>query len=83
VISMLPIVSALLVGVLLAGAWLTRGRGYRRLDANTYRVVISLHAIRRRLEVAQVRTEVRRDAAHVRRRLRDELRGLDQREGRP
>jgi hypothetical protein len=80
---MLPIIIALLAGVALAGVWLGRGCGYSKLDADTYRVVVSLYAIRRRLEVAQFKTEVRRDAAHVRRRLRDELRGLDQRERRP
>jgi hypothetical protein len=42
-------------------------------DQTTYRVVVGLYAIRRRLEVAQFRTELRRDAAHLRRELRDEL----------
>jgi hypothetical protein len=51
-------------------------------DEADYRVVLGLHAIRRRLEVAQVRTELRRDAAWLRRDLRDELHKLDER-GRP
>ena len=82
-ISMLPFVLALLAGAVVpVGAWLARGRRYSKLDEGTYRVAISLHVIRRRLEVAQFKTEVRRDAAHARHRLRDELRALDQRERR-
>lgn len=42
-------------------------------DQATYQVVIGLYAIRRRLEVAQFKTELHRDAAHLRRVLRDEL----------
>jgi hypothetical protein len=38
-------------------------------DQATHRAVIGLYAIRRRLEVAQFKTELRRDAAHFRREL--------------
>jgi hypothetical protein len=42
-------------------------------DPATYRAAVGLHAARRRQEVSQVRTEIRRDAATMRRQLRDEL----------
>jgi cytochrome c-type biogenesis protein CcmH/NrfG len=44
-------------------------------DEATYRARVGLYAIRRRLEVAQFKTEVRRDGAQLRRQLRDELDG--------
>jgi hypothetical protein len=48
-------------------------------DAATYRTAIDLHAIQRRQEVAQVKSEVRRDAADARRELRAELDELSRR----
>jgi hypothetical protein len=42
-------------------------------DAATYRTAVALRAIRRRQEVAQFKGDVRRDAARLRRELRDEL----------
>ncbi len=41
-------------------------------DQATHKAVIGLYATRRRLEVAQFRAELRRDAAHFRREL-DEI----------
>jgi hypothetical protein len=38
-------------------------------DQATQKTVVGLYAIRRRLEVAQFRTELRRDAAYFRREL--------------
>jgi hypothetical protein len=38
-------------------------------DPAAHRAVVGLYAIRRRLEVAQFRTELRRDAAYFRREL--------------
>lgn len=51
-------------------------------DAATCRAVVDLRAIRRRQEVAQFKSDVRRDAATVRRELRKELGELNKR-GRP
>jgi uncharacterized protein YpuA (DUF1002 family) len=51
-------------------------------DAATYRAAVDLHAIRRRQEVAQFKSEVKRDAASARRELRKELGELNKR-GRP
>jgi len=45
----------------------------------TYRVLVELYAIRRRLDVSQFKFDARRDAATVRRKLRDELDELDRR----
>jgi hypothetical protein len=42
-------------------------------DESTYRAAVGLRAVRRRLEVAHVKGEIRRDAAMLRRELRDEL----------
>jgi hypothetical protein len=42
-------------------------------DSATYRAAVDLHAARRRQEVSQVKTEIHRDAATMRRQLRDEL----------
>jgi hypothetical protein len=64
-----------LVLAILLVAWLA----YNRTNVpNTgevviYRVVIGLHAIRCRLEVAQFKTELRRDTANLRRVMRHEL----------
>lgn len=71
-----------IVMVALIGLFLFGLRGGRpTVDRTTQQVVVRLHAIRCRLEVAQFKTELRRDAAYLRRRLRDEL---DERErGRP
>jgi hypothetical protein len=49
-------------------------------DAAAYRAAVDLHAIHRRQEVAQVKSEVKRDAADARRELRDELGALKKRE---
>jgi hypothetical protein len=46
----------------------------------TYRVLVELYAIRRRLDVSQFKLDARRDAATLRRKLRDELDELNRRE---
>jgi hypothetical protein len=56
---------------------LGRRSGKPETDRIPYEVIVGLYAIRRRLEVARVKTEIRRDAAHLRRELRDELHGHD------
>jgi hypothetical protein len=48
-------------------------------DRQSYQAMVDLHAIRRRSEVSQFKTELRRDAAHLRRVLRDELDGRERR----
>ncbi|HEV3340354.1 MAG TPA: hypothetical protein VG125_08350 [Pirellulales bacterium] len=44
------------------------------------RASVNLHGIRKQQEVAQVKSEIRRDAAKMRRQLRGELSELDKRE---
>lgn len=46
-------------------------------------VAIALHGIRRRLDVAWTRTELRRDHARLRRELAEELRSADVEASRP
>jgi predicted transcriptional regulator len=46
-------------------------------DVQTYRTLVELHRIRRRFDVAQLKSELRRDAADARRALRAELARLD------
>jgi hypothetical protein len=53
------------------------------VDSASYETMVELHGIRRRLEVAQFKTELRRDAARSRRELRAELGALGKRERRP
>jgi len=48
----------------------------------SYRLLTELYAIRRRLDAAQFKFDVRRDAADARHRLRAELRELECRERR-
>jgi hypothetical protein len=50
-----------------------------KADHTDDRVLLSLYAIRRRLEVAQFKSELRRDAADTRRALRAELQRSDRR----
>jgi hypothetical protein len=54
-------------------------RGRSKPNPRIYRVMIELHAIRRRFDVAQFKVEVKRNAAYLRRELRDELNELDKR----
>jgi hypothetical protein len=42
-------------------------------DQKTYRALVELHGIRRRLELARFKSQVRGDAARARRELRDDL----------
>jgi hypothetical protein len=72
----LGLVAAISVRLLLASC----GRG--QPDASDYRADVELHRIRRRLEVAQLRFELRRDGADARRALRADLRGLAERDRR-
>jgi hypothetical protein len=65
----LVLVVAVPVVLVLLSLW----RAKSRTDRTSYQVVVGLYAIRRRLEVAQFKTELHRDAAHLRRVLRDEL----------
>lgn len=51
--------------------------------AMTDRATVDLHAIRRRQEVSRFKVEVKRDAAAMRRQLREELREPDHQERRP
>ena len=51
-------------------------------SAASYETMVELHAVRRLFDVAQVKSELKRDAADARRELRAELDGLNKR-GRP
>jgi hypothetical protein len=66
----LAIVVVLVLAVVLA---VIANRSASPSDPATYRAAVELHAARRRQEVSQVKTEIRRDAAQMRRRLRVEL----------
>jgi hypothetical protein len=48
-------------------------------DKVSYRVLVDLHAIRRRFDLARFKADVRRDGADARRELRAELERLDKR----
>jgi hypothetical protein len=49
-------------------------------DKRAYQVLVDLHAIRRRFDLAQFKFELRRDAADARRALRADLRKLSKRD---
>lgn len=70
---------ALVVAVPVVLVLLSRRGSKPKTDHSTYQAIVGLHTIRRRLEVAQVKTELRRDAAQIRRELRAELDGWDRR----
>jgi uncharacterized membrane protein YciS (DUF1049 family) len=71
---------ALVIAVLVVMVLLGRQDRKPETERIPYEVIVGLYAIRRRLDVARVKTEIRRDAAHLRRGLRDELRTFDERE---
>lgn len=48
-------------------------------DVTSYETMVGLHAVRRRLDLAQFKYELRRNAADARRELRAELDGLEKR----
>jgi len=62
----------LLVALVFAG-WLVAMWRRQPIDPKTYETLVALHAIRRRLELARFRSEVRGDAARARRELRGDL----------
>jgi len=70
---------ALVLAVQVVLVLLSRRGSRPEADQNTYQAIVGLHTIRRRLEVAQVKTELRRDAAQARRELRAELDGRERR----
>jgi hypothetical protein len=51
---------------------------HRHVDSRAYQVLVELHAIRRRFQLAEHRFELRRDAAHARRALQADLHKLDE-----
>jgi hypothetical protein len=71
---------ALSLVVVLVDGWLTRSGTSARLAERGYRAMATLHGIQRQQEVAQLKAELRRDAAEQRRRLDAELRAFDRRE---
>jgi hypothetical protein len=77
VIWLLPVVVVAVVVVALVVVALDNGQSPK--SAASYQVRVELHGIRRRQEVSQVKSEIRRDAAKMRRQLRGELSELDKR----
>lgn len=71
----------LVLAVVVVLAWaLALGCAPAPPDPAHYRTMVELHGIRKRQEVAQVKHEIRRDAAVARRELREELGSLARRE---
>jgi hypothetical protein len=56
-------------------------RGRPKPNPRIYQVMVELHAIRRRFDLAQHKFELRQDAAYARRALQTDLRRLSEREG--
>ena len=67
---LLAVVAAVVVVALVVVA-LDNGQSPK--NAASYQMRVELHGIRKQQEVAQVKTEIRRDATKMRRQLRDEL----------
>ena len=67
---MIWLVIVLVVVVLIA---LALGRSAPLPDETTYQAAVDLHAIGRRIDLSLFKSELRRDAAALRRELRDEL----------
>jgi hypothetical protein len=76
---LLAVVAAVVVVALVVVA-LDNGQSPK--NAASYQMRVELHDIRRRQEVSQVKTEIRRDAAKMRRQLRVELSELGKRKRR-
>jgi hypothetical protein len=74
--SLLVVMVALVIGRPLWRRWQRHPLPPDRLG---HEVLVKLYAIRRCLEVSQVKTEVRRDGARLRRQLREELDGRPRR----
>lgn len=64
-----PLIVVVLVILLVAGL----GRRKSPAEEISYRAMVDLYAIRRRLEVAQFKAEVRRDGARLRREIRSAI----------
>jgi uncharacterized membrane protein len=64
------VVVVVLVVLALAG-------GHSQQSAASYQTRVELHAVHRRFDVGQLKSELRRDAADARRALRAELNKLD------
>jgi hypothetical protein len=69
----------LVVGIVIVVVVLILAGSDAPSGAGSYRGAVEMYGARKRQEVAQVKTELRRDAAMLRRQLRQELRELDER----
>jgi hypothetical protein len=78
VIWLIVCIAAVAVGGYVVWWW-----GNSRPDEGDYQAMVELHRIRRRFDVSQFKSEVRRDAADARRELRDELSEMDRRGRQP
>jgi hypothetical protein len=77
---MIWVLVSLVLIVVVAQLWTVfHGRGAATADDAGHRAAVALYAIRRRLEVADFKREVRRDGADIRRQLRKELEQHDRR----
>lgn len=54
-------------------------RRWQPVDRATYDAIVGLHRVRRRLDVAQLKHEIRRESLRTRRAINAELRQLDER----
>jgi hypothetical protein len=64
--------------VVLLVVWLWSGERPPEIDPeDTTQAALELHAIKRRMEAAETRHELRRDGARLRRELAEELRDVD------
>ena len=66
------VIIAVLVA-LAVGWYVKRAREGLVWDESTQRAAVGLHACRRRLELAHLKSEIRRDSAAARRQIRKEL----------
>jgi ABC-type protease/lipase transport system fused ATPase/permease subunit len=80
VVIVVAVLLLVVVGLVAVFAYCTTGDPVS--EEARYRAAVELHATRRRLEVAQVRGAMRRDAARVWRELAHELREMDEAGGR-
>ena len=71
VVLMVALIVTLLIVVALL---MTDTRSGARSSADLTKMVVALHDVRRRLQISQLRTEVRADALLLRRELERELR---------
>ncbi len=71
------LLAVMVVVVAVVAVWMDCARSQK--DVTSYETMVGLHAVQGRFDVAQTKAELGRDAADARRKLRDELDGLEKR----